>query len=90
MSLRGSGVRTRHDDLQTSALSLVNFSLCFNVEQDEMLPSNSHQKLLEVEVFRAICEAFLYMNVLTLTFFSSGVGELSAETSSCLLTSAVQ
>lgn len=83
------GGRTRHDDLQTSALSLVNFSLCFNIEQDEMLPSNSHQKLFEVEVFRAICEAFLYMNVLT-TLFSSGVGELSAETSSCLLTSVVQ
>lgn len=69
MWVGGEGGRTGHDDLQTSALSLVNCSVCFNVEQDEMLPSNSHQKLFEVEVFSAICEAFLYMNVLTLTLF---------------------
>lgn len=57
-------------DLQTSTHSLVNFSLCFDIEQDEvLLSSDSHQKLFEMEVFRTICGTFLHMNVLTGTLF---------------------
>lgn len=65
MSWGGGGV-----DLQTSTCSLVNFSLCFDIEQDEvLLSSDSHQKLFEMEVFGTICETFLHMNVLTITLF---------------------
>lgn len=58
MSLWGWGVGDRTRRPSNLSTFLVNFSLCFNVEQDEMLPSNSHQKLFEVEVLEQYVRPF--------------------------------